>query len=110
MALPLTPCAKPRQMWSLRIQKSWESCSDEGFRASFVKLSVLRGSRFFACSCGPSVVNAFRARLPLNSIQMNNSHSGFTSAELRKLRSLKDPHGIQRFLDDQPYHLADTAW
>src|SRR5437899_10894528 len=41
---------------------------------------------------------------------MNNSHSGFTSAELRKLRSLKDPHGIQRFLDDQPYHLADTAW
>jgi hypothetical protein len=41
---------------------------------------------------------------------MNNSHSGFTPAELRKLRSLKDPHGIQRFLDDQPYHLADTAW
>ncbi len=41
---------------------------------------------------------------------MNDSHSGFTPAELRKLRSLKDPHGIQRFLDDQPYHLADTAW
>src|SRR5260370_10729895 len=41
---------------------------------------------------------------------MNNSHSGFTPAELRKLRSLKDPHGIQRFLDDQPYHLADPAW
>ena len=41
---------------------------------------------------------------------MNNSRSGFTPAELRKLRSLKDPHGIQRFLDDQPYHLADTAW
>src|SRR2546426_2635536 len=41
---------------------------------------------------------------------MNNSHSGFTSAELRKMRSLKDPHGIQRLLDDQPYHLADTAW
>jgi hypothetical protein len=34
----------------------------------------------------------------------------FTPAELRKLRSLKDPHGIQRFLDDMPYHLADTAW
>jgi len=59
---------------------------------------------------GPPVVNGFRARLPLNSIQMNNSQPGFTSAELRKLRSLKDPHGIQRFLDDQPYHLADTAW
>jgi len=35
---------------------------------------------------------------------------GFTPAELRKLRSLKTPHGIQRFLDDLPYHLADTAW
>jgi hypothetical protein len=34
----------------------------------------------------------------------------FTPAELRKLRSLKTPHGIQRFLDDMPYHLADTAW
>jgi hypothetical protein len=34
----------------------------------------------------------------------------FTPAELRKLRSLKTPHGIQRFLDDLPYHLATTAW
>jgi hypothetical protein len=33
-----------------------------------------------------------------------------TPAELRKLRSFKDPYGIQRFLDDTPYHLADTAW
>jgi len=41
---------------------------------------------------------------------MNNSHSGFTPAELHKLRSLKDPHGIQSYLDAQPYHLADTAW
>jgi hypothetical protein len=40
---------------------------------------------------------------------MNNSNS-FTPAELRKLRSLKTPHGIQRFLDDMPYHLADSAW
>ncbi len=35
---------------------------------------------------------------------------GFTPKELRKLRSMKDPHGIQRFLDDIPYHLEDTAW
>jgi hypothetical protein len=35
---------------------------------------------------------------------------GFTPAELRKLRSLKDPYGIQRFLDGLPYHLGDTAW
>ena len=41
---------------------------------------------------------------------MANSANAFTPAELRKLRSLKDPHGIQRFLDDMPYHLADTAW
>jgi hypothetical protein len=34
----------------------------------------------------------------------------FTPAELRKLRSLKNPYGIQRFLDDMPYHLADTCW
>jgi hypothetical protein len=36
--------------------------------------------------------------------------TNFTPAELRKLRSLKDPHGIQQFIDDMPYHLADTAW
>ncbi|HEY8670263.1 MAG TPA: hypothetical protein VIL63_05460 [Terriglobales bacterium] len=41
---------------------------------------------------------------------MGNSPSGFTPAELRKLQRLKDPHGIQRLLDDQPYHLEDTAW
>ena len=35
---------------------------------------------------------------------------GFTPAELRKLRSLKNPYGIQRFLDDMPYHLANTSW
>src|SRR6266851_5486524 len=41
---------------------------------------------------------------------MNKPIESFTPAELRKLRSLKDPHGIQRYLDDMPYHLADTAW
>ncbi len=35
---------------------------------------------------------------------------GFSPAELRKLRSLKDPYGIQRYLDAMPYHLEDTAW
>ena len=34
----------------------------------------------------------------------------FTPAELRKLCSLKDPYGIQRYMDGMPYHLADTAW
>jgi len=39
-----------------------------------------------------------------------NDMTGFTPSELRKLRSMKGPHGIQKFLDDAPYHLADTAW
>src|SRR2546423_9559556 len=34
----------------------------------------------------------------------------FTGNELRNLRGLKTPAGVQRFLDDLPYHLADTAW
>jgi hypothetical protein len=41
---------------------------------------------------------------------MNKETLGFTPSELRKLRRLKDPHGIQQYLDDMPYHLADTAW
>ncbi len=41
---------------------------------------------------------------------MTDSDTAFTSAELRKLRSLKSPYGIQRFLDAMPYHLANTAW
>jgi hypothetical protein len=41
---------------------------------------------------------------------MGKPGSAFTPAELRKLRSLKDPYGIQRLLEDMPYHVADTAW
>lgn len=41
----------------------------------------------------------------------SNPHAiGFTPAELRQLRALKTPAGVQRFLDDLPYHLAGTAW
>jgi hypothetical protein len=35
---------------------------------------------------------------------------GFTPAELRALRALRTPHGIQRALDAMPYHHASTAW
>jgi hypothetical protein len=35
--------------------------------------------------------------------------SGFSSVELRKLRGLKTPAGIQRFLDDLPYNLKFDA-
>jgi hypothetical protein len=34
----------------------------------------------------------------------------FSSSELRALKALKTPAGIQRFLDGIPYHLAGTAW
>lgn len=39
-----------------------------------------------------------------------NTHSAFTASELRRLRSLKSPAGIQRFLDDMPYHMGRTSW
>jgi hypothetical protein len=47
-----------------------------------------------------------------NHIEMssNANNWGLTAPELRTLRSLKTPHGIQRALNDMPYHLADTAW
>jgi hypothetical protein len=35
---------------------------------------------------------------------------GFTARELRALRALRTPHGIQRALDAMPYHHASTAW
>src|SRR5262245_8794230 len=34
----------------------------------------------------------------------------FTTRELRTLRALGSPRGIQRALDAMPYHLASTAW
>lgn len=41
---------------------------------------------------------------------MLNGNFGLSAAELRQLRALKTPQGIQRFLDQMDYHLADTAW
>jgi len=35
---------------------------------------------------------------------------GLTRNELRSLRALRSPVGIQRALDKMPYHLAKTAW
>ncbi len=43
-------------------------------------------------------------------LSKNNPLAAFTPAELRKLRRLKTPLGIQRALDKMPYHLANTAW
>lgn len=35
---------------------------------------------------------------------------GWTAQEIRTLRALRSPAGIQRLLDAMPYHLASTAW
>jgi hypothetical protein len=35
---------------------------------------------------------------------------GFNPREVRALRALGTPHGVQRALDAMPYHLASTAW
>jgi hypothetical protein len=45
--------------------------------------------------------------LPTNA---NLNGFGFTPLELRRLRGLKTPAGIQAFIDSLPYHVADTAW
>ena len=63
------------------------------------------------------LVSEQATRFPLNFSHLihansmnNHQDSGFTPKELRKLRSLKDPHGIQKHIEAMPYHLADTAW
>src|SRR5216110_462266 len=43
-------------------------------------------------------------------MRSGSSINDFSPVELRKLRGLKTPAGVQRFLDSLPYHLADTAW
>ena len=42
--------------------------------------------------------------------KVDSPPAAFTATELRKLRSLKTPQGIQRALDKMPYHVANTAW
>ena len=50
------------------------------------------------------------SRIQIQKASKEKVLSPFTAAELRSLRSLKTPAGIQRFLDGLPYHLAGTAW
>ena len=57
---------------------------------------------------GPTPVAA-RTGVPSVSSHARNS-TGFTHQELRRLRALGSPVGIQRALDAMPYHLAKTAW
>ena len=39
-----------------------------------------------------------------------SAEHAFTRAELRSLRALKTPRGVQRALEAMPYHHASTAW
>lgn len=41
---------------------------------------------------------------------MSRATFGFTARELRSLRALRTPHGVQRALEAMPYHHASTAW
>src|SRR5207237_212900 len=43
------------------------------------------------------------------SIVRSTDNFGFAASELRTLRVLKTPAGIQKFLDDLPYNLSFTA-
>ena len=45
----------------------------------------------------------------MGAVSATNNGLGFTSRELRGLRALRTPAGVQRALDDMPYHLAPTA-
>lgn len=49
----------------------------------------------------------YRAKILKSANRSSGSH--FTPSELRTLRALKTPAGIQRFLDDLPYNLAITS-
>jgi hypothetical protein len=76
---------------------------DAGRRAG--KRPIVRrraSSRGIRSGCDPSLdVAASLVRVPAT--------FGFTPSDLRKLRALKTPAGVQKFLDDLPYNLSYTA-
>src|SRR5215467_2565452 len=81
-------------------RKTWRSCSPT--RHSGVQRVNHRGTQ--------RDTELHRRFHQLHFVVVMSSIQEFTAGELRKLRSLKNPHGIQRFIDRMPYHLADTAW
>lgn len=46
----------------------------------------------------------------MGAVSATDNGLGFTPRELRELRALRTPAGIQRAMDAMPYHLAGTAW
>jgi len=53
--------------------------------------------------------NRMTIRYQRSKSRTNAPSFGFTRSELRQLRALKTPVGIQKFLDDLPYNLSYTA-
>src|SRR5881398_2781754 len=53
--------------------------------------------------------NRMTTRYQRSKSRTNTPSFGFTASELRTLRALKTPAGVQRFLDDLPYNLSFTA-
>src|SRR4030088_2954400 len=49
------------------------------------------------------------AKSPAATPKSRDADSNFTKSELRLLRSLKTPAGVQRFLDELPYNLRFDA-
>ena len=62
------------------------------------------------CGSGARPATPLKPKLKLKLSMPNNSHLQFSPAELRKVRSLRTPYGVQKFLDSLPYHLEDTSW
>src|SRR4029077_6260048 len=71
---------------------------------------ALPGKKRTAPTCMPTLLLRKRTScIHIRQLKRAPLHE-FTRNELRQLRALKTPVGVQRFLDSLPYHLADTAW
>jgi hypothetical protein len=64
-----------------------------------LKRDIRSGCKFLAAAASSRITRSTFSR----------SDFGFTPLELRKLRALKTPAGVQHFLDEIPYNLGYTA-
>ena len=85
-----------------------------------IKVRGFSASRAYPCITLPLPSTFRRERRPCEDVgafcRLSNvspvrsaNTFGFTPSELRTLRALKTPAGIQKFLDDLPYNLGYTA-
>jgi hypothetical protein len=69
------------------------------FRPAVLKRGIRSGCKSFRIAARSLIARSTTIRRDF----------GFSRAELRALRSLKTPAGVQRFLDELPYNLGYTA-